>query len=107
MTRHEARLEMIQGQECSVCGQIVHANGVSSANLGRLTLRLKAERFSLCPSWSQAVEPELQGEKSLPKSLVNIREATAGPLRPSGDLISGNIVSYVRLHFFRSPPVSA
>jgi hypothetical protein len=52
--------QQIQGLECSVCGQIVDPKDVAVCNLLGLLARLKAERFSLCPSCTQEVPPGLQ-----------------------------------------------
>lgn len=52
--------QLIQGLECSVCGQIVDPRDVAVCNLLRLLARLKVERFALCPSCTQEVPPDLQ-----------------------------------------------
>ena len=54
----------IQGLECSVCEQFVDANDVVAGSLGFLLLRLKSERFALCPSCTQGVSRELQHDSA-------------------------------------------
>ena len=52
----------IQALECSICRQMVNPKDVHVGNVLLLLIRLKQERFALCPSCTQTVSVGLQSE---------------------------------------------
>jgi hypothetical protein len=59
-----AGLEFLAALECSVCGQIVYAESVTASSLHAFLLRLKLERFAVCPCCTQDVSGEKQKDSA-------------------------------------------